>query len=103
MAPSGCSTPSFFVPAGVLLPLAFGRWRVGWVLAPLGLIGLAAYSVLIERAQLELARLDRACDVTDLIDNVTGAVIGFAIGLLVLVMLRPWRHRHQADPDTLTR
>src|SRR5436190_10608679 len=58
-----------FVPAGALLVLGASRWRIGWVLVPLGLAGLAAYSVLIELTQLELARIDRACDVTDVVDN----------------------------------
>ena len=69
------------------------RWRVGWIAAPLGLIGLAAYSLMIELVQLELARIDRACDVTDLVDNVVGAVIGFALGLVAAAVLRPWRRR----------
>jgi hypothetical protein len=43
--------------------------------------------------QLQLARLDRACDVTDMVDNVLGAGIGFAIGLLLLPVVRPWRGR----------
>lgn len=34
---------ALFVPAGALLVLAVARWRIGWVTAPLGLIGLAAY------------------------------------------------------------
>jgi hypothetical protein len=80
-----------FVPAGVFLVLAFARWRAGWVLVPLGLGLLAAYSLAIEVTQLQVARIDRACDVTDIIDNVTGAVIGVAIGLLLLPLLRPWR------------
>ena len=42
------------------------------MLVPLGLVGLAAYSVVIELIQLELARIDRACDVTDVVDNVSG-------------------------------
>lgn len=82
-----------FVPAGVLLVLAAARWRAAWVLVPLGLAGLAAYSVAIEAIQLELARIDRACDVTDVIDNVTGAVLGVGIGLALAVVLRPWRQR----------
>ena len=84
-----------FVPAGCFLVLAVARWRAGRVLAPLGLVGLAALSVLIERTQLELARIDRACDVTDVVDNVTGALVGFGVGLLLAVVLRPWRHRHR--------
>ena len=43
-------------------------------------------------AQLELARIDRACDLTDVIDNVSGAVIGVAIGIVLMLLLRPWRH-----------
>ena len=80
-----------FVPAGAFLVLAVARWRAGVVLAPLGLLGLAALSATIERTQLELARIDRACDITDVVDNVTGAVVGFAIGLVLALVLRPWR------------
>ena len=84
-----------FVPAGMFLVLAVGRWWSGLVLAPLGLLGLAAYSLAIEFTQLQLARLDRACDVTDLVDNVLGASIGFVIGLLLLPVVRPWRGRRR--------
>ncbi|QBR93082.1 VanZ family protein [Nocardioides euryhalodurans] len=84
---------ALFVPAGALLVVASARWRIGWVMAPLGLFALAAYSLMIELVQLELARIDRACDVTDLVDNVIGAAIGFAAGLLLSVVLRPWRRR----------
>ena len=82
-----------FVPAGVLLVLACARWRIAWVLVPLGLLGLAAYSIGIEATQLALARIDRACDVTDVIDNVTGAALGVAVGIVLALVLRPWRHR----------
>jgi hypothetical protein len=84
-----------FVPAGILLVLAFGRWRSGWVLIPLGLAVLAAYSLGIEETQLHVARIDRACDVTDIIDNVTGAAIGVAIGLALLPVVRPWRAKRR--------
>jgi hypothetical protein len=80
-----------FVPAGLFLVLALGRWRGGWVLIPVGLAVLAAYSLGIEETQLHVARIDRACDVTDIVDNVTGAVIGVAIGLVLLPLVRPWR------------
>ncbi len=83
---------ALFVPAGALLVIAAARWRIGWVVAPLGLLLLGGYSLAIELTQLEVARIDRACDVTDLVDNVTGAAIGFAIGLLLTPLLRPWRH-----------
>ncbi|MBF4761833.1 VanZ family protein [Nocardioides islandensis] len=82
-----------FVPAGALLVLAASRWRIGWVVVPLGLVGLAAYSVAIELIQLELARIDRACDVTDVVDNVSGAGIGVVVGLVLVLVFRPWRHR----------
>ena len=82
-----------FVPAGMFLVLAVGRAWSGLVLAPLGLAALAAYSLGIEFVQLQLARLDRACDVTDMVDNVLGAVIGFVIGLVLLPVVRPWRGR----------
>jgi len=84
---------ALFVPAGGLLVVAVTRWRIGWIAAPLGLIGLATYSLVIELVQLELARIDRACDVTDLVDNVTGAVIGFVLGLVAALVLRPWTRR----------
>jgi hypothetical protein len=35
-----------------------------------------------------VARLDRACDVTDFIDNTTGAAIGVAVGLLLVALHR---------------
>ena len=82
-----------FVPAGTFLVLALCRWRAGWVLVPLGLAALAAYSLCIEETQLHVARIDRACDVTDILDNVTGAVIGVGIGVALLPLVRPWRAR----------
>lgn len=81
-----------FVPSGALLVLLAARWRaVAVLVVPLGLGLLAAYSAAIEKTQLELARIDRACDVTDIIDNVTGAVIGAVAGLVLALVLRPWR------------
>src|SRR3954454_8587201 len=80
-----------FVPAGVLLVLVAARWRWAWVTVPLGLAALAAYSMLIELTQLAAARIDRACDVTDVIDNVTGACLGVLLGILLLPVVRPWR------------
>jgi len=84
-----------FVPAGVFLVLALSRWRAGWVLIPLGLAALAAYSLGVEEIQLHVARIDRACDVTDIIDNVSGAVIGVVVGLALLPLARPWRARNR--------
>ena len=84
---------ALFVPSGALLVVCAARWRIGWLLVPVGLVALAAYSVGIELTQLELARIDRACDVTDMIDNVSGAALGVAVGVLLALVLRPWRAR----------
>jgi glycopeptide antibiotics resistance protein len=75
------------------MTVAFARWRAGRVLVPIGFLLLAAYSLGIEEIQLHVARIDRACDVTDIIDNVAGAGIGVLIGLFLLPALRPWRGR----------
>jgi hypothetical protein len=84
-----------FVPAGIFLVVAFGRWRAARVLVPVGLLALAAYSLGIEETQLHVARLDRACDVTDILDNVSGALLGVAVGVAVLPLTRPWRARRR--------
>ena len=95
--PADCSTRLVFVPAGVLLVLAAARWRERpgcwsrWASSC-----LAAFSIAIEATQLALARIDRACDVTDVIDNVTGAAIGVGIGIVLALVLRPWRTRDVA-------
>lgn len=85
---------ALFVPAGAALVVALARWRGWWLVLPLGLVALATYSVGLELTQLEVARIGRACDVTDIVDNVTGALVGAGIGLLLLPILRPWR-RHR--------
>ena len=73
--------------------------RRAWITVPIGFALLAAYSVAIEYTQLALARLDRACDVTDMIDNITGAAIGVVLGLLLALVLRPWRARGVRRPS----
>lgn len=81
-----------FVPSGVLLVVAaLHRPRSALLVVPLGLALLAAFSGGIEWLQFELARIDRACDLTDIVDNVSGALIGAVLGLGVAVLLRPWR------------
>jgi hypothetical protein len=93
-----------FVPSGALLVLVAARWRRwAWVTVPVGLALLAAYSTLIELTQLALARIDRACDVTDIIDNVTGAVVGVLIGVALLPLVRPWRFRRVRRPASALR
>ena len=81
-----------FVPSGALAVLWLAR-RGWWALAtvPLAVVALTAYSLAIEVTQLQLARLDRACDVTDILDNASGAVLGALLGVLLLPVLRPWR------------
>lgn len=81
-----------FVPSGALAVIALARAR-WWALVtvPVAVAGLAAYSFLIEVTQLQLARLDRACDVTDIIDNASGAAFGALLGLALVPLLRPWR------------
>lgn len=84
-----------FTPAGALVVLVAAATRRRWPtvveLVLVGLVVLAAYSLGIEFTQLELARLDRACDVTDLVDNVTGAAVGVLVGLALLPVVAPWR------------
>ncbi len=84
---------ALFVPAGAFLVVALARWRGWWALVPFGLVALATYSVALEMAQLEVARIGRACDVTDMVDNATGALIGVGVGVALLPLLRPWRSR----------
>jgi hypothetical protein len=88
-----------FLPSGALLVLAASYW--GWravTTVPIGFALLAAYSCGIEFTQLELARLDRACDITDVVDNVTGAAIGIGVGLVLTLVLQPWRARRRPAP-----
>ncbi len=87
---------ALFAPAGALLVVAAARrprWAPAVVLVGLGL--LTAYSTGIELVQLEAARLDRACDRTDIVDNVSGAALGALVGLGLALVLQPWRHRRR--------
>lgn len=86
---------ALFLPSGILLTVAAMRRPRSALPAVLaGLLLLAAYSGGIEWIQLEVARIDRACDLTDIVDNVSGAVIGAALGLPLALVLRPWRRTH---------
>lgn len=80
-----------FVPSGVLLVLVLARWRSARWTIPVGLLGLGLVSVGIEATQQVLSRLDRSCDVTDVVDNLTGSAIGVLVGLALLPLVRPWR------------
>lgn len=80
-----------FVPSGALLVLVLARWRHAVWTVPLGLLGLGLVSVAIEATQQVLSRLDRSCDVTDVVDNLAGAGLGVLLGLALLPLARPWR------------
>lgn len=72
-----------FVPSGILLMWTLSQYRRGlWWTVP-GLVALIGFSVVIELLQQKVSRLGRACDVTDMVDNGIGAVIGVATGLVV--------------------
>jgi hypothetical protein len=66
-----------FIPLGVacgLLPWSSRKFAL--------LIGAFALPIAIETIQLLATSLDRACQTSDVSDNLTGLVIGLAIGLL---------------------
>jgi glycopeptide antibiotics resistance protein len=75
-----------FVPSGVLVGLAVLMGRRASVLVPVGIVGLAVYSCLIEVVQRLLPEIDRRCDLTDVYQNVAGAVCGAAFGVVVAVI-----------------
>ena len=79
---------ALFVPAGFFLAVVLLSNARRWGALVAGLVLLAAYSAGIETVQLALARLDRACDVTDVVDNTTGALLGAAIGAAVGTAIR---------------
>ena len=87
---------ALFVPSGALMTYACAHARAWAVtMVPWGLVALGCFSAGLELTQLYLARLDRACDVTDIIDNVTGAGIGVLVGAGAALVLRPWRRRRR--------
>jgi hypothetical protein len=88
---------ALFVPSGALMTYACAHARGwAWAMVPWGLVALALFSAGLELTQLGLARLDRACDVTDIVDNVTGAGLGVLLGVTAALVLRPWRRRPRA-------
>lgn len=76
-----------FVPAGILLVASCSQFSRGlrWVVP--GVVLLAATSVVIEWTQL-VTRWGRACDITDVADNITGVLVGTGIGLAGVGMAR---------------
>jgi glycopeptide antibiotics resistance protein len=71
-----------YVPLGLVVGSMRPRWTgVGWFLAA-GLLSPA-----IEAIQMLLRPLDRACQASDVIDNVTGFVIGVAFAVAIRMVL----------------
>lgn len=67
-----------FVPLGlviVLLPGSF--WKVGLVL------GAVAAPLVIELIQMAVPPFDRACESADVVDNLTGLLIGLLVGAVI--------------------
>lgn len=91
-----------FIPAGICLGVLATRWRAWFLGGLLSVLLLAGVSTGVEWLQLEVARLGRSCDVTDIVDNATGGLLGVLLGLVVggLVRLRSaprWRRpRHSS-------
>ena len=70
---------ALFVPLGACLAIVPSRRRrVGLVVAAL------AFPVVIETTQLLVKPLDRACQSADVADNITGLLLGLALGSI------PW-------------
>ncbi len=80
-----------FMPSGFFLVWLSAQFRRGlwWVLP--GAVGLIGCSVLIETVQQKVSRLGRACDITDVVDNGVGTLVGVVIGLVVVATVGPVR------------
>jgi glycopeptide antibiotics resistance protein len=64
-----------FIPLGAALALLPRSGRKAWLMA----VGLAL-PVAIETTQLIATPLDRACQSADVVDNISGLLIGFVVG-----------------------
>jgi glycopeptide antibiotics resistance protein len=78
----GFGDPTFnillYVPLGVAIGLLpTNRRKVGFILAA------CVMPVVIELIQMQAIVLDRACQSSDIADNLTGLVVGLVIGLVV--------------------
>lgn len=76
-----------FLPLGLAIGMAPWTWRTL-------LVGLAAITLpmAIEATQLVVPPLGRGCETADIVDNLTGLVLGMAAGVL-LVWLVPFLRR----------
>lgn len=82
-----------FIPLGLATAL-LPRWRYAAVALAAGL----AAPVVIELAQRVLPALGRGCQSADVVDNLTGLVIGCFLGLVVRLALRVPRRREPPRP-----
>jgi VanZ family protein len=72
-----------FVPLGTLLALLPGSRRKAALV-----VAAIALPVAIEAIQLVIPQLDRACQTSDIADNLTGLVAGLAIGTVAGLVAR---------------
>ena len=72
-----------FVPLGVVIGYIPASTRKVWVLA-----GALLLPFLIETTQLLVTPLDRACQSADVVDNGTGLVLGFIVGMTAGMLIR---------------
>jgi hypothetical protein len=72
------------VPAAALGVVVAARLR-GRAGTPL-LVGVVALPLLFETVQWAFPDLNRACDVTDLVDNLTGVAAGLLVGRGIAVL-----------------
>ncbi|WP_235350153.1 VanZ family protein [Brevibacterium sp. UCMA 11752] len=83
---------AMFVPFGFLLALHMGRRR-WWVGAAAG----AAFTCLIEGAQVTLLSPTRYGTISDLVTNTLGAVIGAVLALVLMILLPPRDEPEEVD------
>ncbi len=66
-----------FMPLGLVLAALPRRTR-GW-----SLLAAAVAPVVIETIQLVLPAIGRGCESADVVDNLTGLLVGFGVGILI--------------------
>jgi glycopeptide antibiotics resistance protein len=87
--------PTFNVLLFIPLGMAIGFFPLGrrqLILAA----GAAALPLVIETIQLVAKGLDRACQSEDVVDNLTGLVVGLGVGLVIRLVAN-WVNAH--DPE----
>ena len=82
-----------FVPLGIAAGLVAGSRR-----GAVAVLGALALPIAIETVQLAIPRLGRGCESADVIDDMSGVLMGLAIGL-VLHVAASWRIPPERDRD----